>query len=211
MALNPKTHTGTTKVGGLTWRRRMRIERAARLTALGVHSNETIAGMLDINVQTLVYMKQTVAFHNAMIEIKTGVISQENLMVARDYAAQREELSDMVPTALLKLRELVLSSNQAIALRAASEVLDRDGNHSKVSRTSVTLEPSVDYNATNQTAHNILDVLRGTAQSGGGPASGAIPGFTVSAAMAKAQINLMGDQITEKTLEQIDLSAETPQ
>lgn len=211
MALNPKTHTGTTKVGGLTWRRRMRIERAARLTALGVHSNETIAGMLDINVQTLVYMKQTVAFHNAMIEIKTGVISQENLMVARDYAAQREELSDMVPTALLKLRELVLSSNQAIALRAASEVLDRDGNHSKVSRTSVTLEPSVDYNATNQTAHNILDVLRGTAQSGGGSASGAIPGFTVSATMAKAQINLMGDQITEKTLEQIDLSAETPQ
>ncbi len=211
MALNPKTHTGSTKHQGLTWRRRMRIERVARMTALGVYSNQQIADHMGVDKQTIVYMKQTVAFQNAMAEIKSGVISQENLIVARSYEAQREELADMVPTALLKLRELALSANQAIALRAVGEILDRDGNHSKVSRTSVTLENQVDFAQTNQTAINILDVLRGTQSAGGAVPGGAQPGFTVTAAAARAQINLMADQITDKTLEQIDLSAEKPQ
>lgn len=207
MGLNPNTHTGTTKHQGLTWKRRMRIERAARLTALGVYSNQAIADLMGINVQTLVYLKQTIAFHNAMIEIKTGVISQENQIVARTYENQREELADMVPTALLKLRELALSANQAIALRAVGEILDRDGNHSKVSRTSVTLENQVDMGATNQIGQNILNVLRGQPSGGGAVAAG----FTIGAAAAKAQINLMADQITDKTLEDIDLSATKPQ
>lgn len=206
---NPKTHTGTTMYQGMTWRRRIRIERAARLTATGLFSNEQIAQQMGINPQTLVHLKQTKAFQNAMIEIKTGIISQENLEVARVHEAQREELADMVPMALMNLRKFALSSNPVVALKANLEILDRDGNHSKVSRTSVVLDPSVDLDSVNAVGNNILNVLKGVASASENQS--AADGFTVSAAAAGAQVNIMAESITEKTLEEIDLSKATKQ
>jgi hypothetical protein len=203
-------NTGSAMHGGMTWRRRIRIERAARLVAAGIWSHAQIAQQIGVDTMTLSNMKQTKQFQAAMIEIRTGVISQENLALARTLDAQKEELADMVPTALMRLRELALSSNPSIALRAVGEILDRDGNHSKVSRTSVTLEQHTDMSGANKTALDIMDVLRsgGTSQFENNEAA---PEFTITAKAAQEQINLMAESINEKTLEAIDLSKATKQ
>ena len=62
--------------------------------------------------------------------------------------------------------------------------------------------------AANNTALNILDVLRG---SGAPDAIEAASEFTVSASAASAQVRIMAEAITETTLEDIDLSKATKQ
>jgi hypothetical protein len=197
--------------GGMTWRRRIRSERAARLVAAGIWSHEQIANQIGVDTMTLSNMKQTKQFQAAMIEISTGIISQDNIALARTLEAQKEELADMVPQALMRLRELALSSNPGIALRAVSEILDRDGNHSKVSRTSVTLEPHTDMSGANKTALDIMDVLRSGGANYAQVSNEAAPEFTINARAAQEQVNLMAESINEKTLEDIDLSRATKQ
>jgi hypothetical protein len=203
---------------GRTNKRHMRIEKAVRLEATGLYSNADIARHMGIHVQTLVMLKQTPEYKAKFIEVSTGVISQYDLDLRKTHENQREELADMVPMALMQLRKFALSANPSIALKANLEILDRDGNHSKVSRTSVTLEPTVDLAGVNAIGNNILNVLKGIAPERSevnkheqNTSGGAADGFTVSAKVANAQVNIMAETITEKTLEEIDLSKATKQ
>jgi hypothetical protein len=205
---------------GRTNKRHMRIEKAVRLEATGLYSNADIARHMGIHVQTLVMLKQTPEYKAKFIEVSTGVISQYDLDLRKTHENQREELADMVPMALMQLRKFALSANPSIALKANLEILDRDGNHSKVSRTSVTLEPTVDLAGVNAIGNNILNVLKGIGQDpSAARVSGAVAGaegsvadgFTVSAKVANSQVNIMAETITEKTLEEIDLSKATKQ
>src|SRR6185312_14690693 len=85
---------------GMTWKRRMRVEKAAQLTALGVLSDGEIAAFIGITQPALSVLKTTSEFKNAMISLSTGLITQEHQAIARTIEYQREEIADMVPMAL---------------------------------------------------------------------------------------------------------------
>ena len=195
----------TTLHNGRTLRRIMRIDRAARLTAEGIYSNADIARHIGINVQTLVYIKQTPEFQARMVQIKSGVVAQENIDILESLEFQKEQIKAMVPTALSRLQTLLLSKNEQIAFKATQEILDRDGNHAKVSRSSVSFEDKTDYSKTNALGMDILAVVRGQLQAQP-DVTEAMEHFSKGAMDADAQINLMADVVNEDTLDQIDAS-----
>ena len=209
---------------GMTWKRRMRVQKAASLTALGILSDKEIASHIGITQAAFSVLKTTNQFKSAMIELSTGIISQETQAVARSIEYQREEIADMVPLALQNLRNLVLHKNPQIALKATQEILDRDGKHSKVSRSSITVENHVDMSTVNNIGNNILNILRAKAPESipiiieGNDtaiaediANTAMSEFTRSAADAGKQVADMADVITEETLETIEAASKTVQ
>lgn len=221
----PGTYTtpsgrNSTLYQGMGFRKRIRIEKAARLCATGLYTDILVAQHLGISTTYLTQLKSTVPFQQAMIACVSGVLSEENQKSLATLEARRQELDAMVPMALMQLRNLALSTNPGIALKANLEILDRDGNFSKVSRTSVELKTQEDLTTATSVGNTIMDILRGTAhvavstQPGSIEAdaiSGIAPGFTLSSTEAKAQVKLMGEEITERTLEAIDAATTTVQ
>jgi hypothetical protein len=143
---------------GKSWRRLVRIEKAALLTLKGF-PNDMIAAHIGIHTQTLVYLKQTPEFKARMLALQTGVVETHNRQVLEDEEYQREQLRSMVPIALQKLQELAMSANQHIAYKASQDILDREGTHAKVSRTAIDIKEQVNLSVINQVAASIQDVL----------------------------------------------------
>lgn len=194
------------KVGiGRTYKRSIRIEQAARLASTGMYTNIQIAAHMGINVQTLVYLKNTPEFQSKLIELATGVISQFDKDLREDILNNgRDELRGMVPIALQGLRTALVSKNEQIKMRAIEQVLDREGTLSRVSRTSVSLETKPDLTQANSVGSDLLSLLQNAV-----PVSGMdkqAPNFTMTAAQASAQATAMRDTIDNKTLEEIDLA-----
>jgi hypothetical protein len=205
---------------GMGWKRRMRVQKAASLTALGLLSDKDIAAHIGITPAAFSVLKGTQQFKQAMIELSTGIIAQDTQAVARSHVYQKEEIADMVPLALQNLRNLALSNKPELRLKASLEILDRDGKHSKVSRTSVTVEQHVDLSTTNNIANNILGILRSQAPEqipsdmiidAEDVASKAMNEFTRSASDADKQVEQMAETITEDTLKIIEASTKTIQ
>ena len=200
---------------GRTWKRLVRIEKACRLTISGQFSDTDIARHIGITPAFFSLLKQTPEFKTRMLELRTGVISQHNSDVAEDVDFQRQQMRAMVPQALLKLQEMMLSSNQAIAFKATQEVLDREGTHAKVSRSSIDFHSDIDHAQTDKTANEIFAILRGTSPAhapvAAPPAesqnmSAVVEEFTKGATDANSQARIMAETVTEKTLEDIDAS-----
>ena len=203
---------------GMGLRKRARIESAARLCATGLYTDKMIAEFLGITAPYLSVLKTTKEFQSASIECLSGVLSDANQNMLNSVEARRAELASMVTSALLQLRNLALSRNQNVALRAVQEILDRDGQLAKVSKSSVELKTPEDMDAANKTASDIMDVLRSVShlqpnsiQADPASVGGIAPGFTVSAARAKEQITSMNEQINATTLEEIDTASSTVQ
>lgn len=213
---------------GMTWKRRMRVEKAAQLTALGILSDAEIARHIGITQAAFSVLKTTGYFKSTMITLSTGILSQETQAIARTIEYQREEIADMVPMALQNLRKIALGNKPELALKASLEILDRDGKHSKVSRTSVLVENHVDLNVVNATGNNILNILRGVAPEAiptdpnaqildplaitpEQDMNSVLAEFTRSAADASKQVDLMADVVTEETLETISSATKTVQ
>lgn len=199
----------TTKHQGRIWRRLIRIEKAAILTLKGLYSNEQIAAFLEIHPQTLVYLKQTPEFKARMIALQTGVIEQHDVQVREDEEYQRQELKSMVPLALMKLRELAMSSNQHIAYKASQDILDREGTHAKISRSAVDVRDNTNLNVLDQVTNSILEVLKNApkkpeSQQEQDAADEVTAEFTKGATDSTSQIYMMEEQINEKTLEDLD-------
>ena len=195
---------------GRQWRRLIRIEKAALLTLRGF-PNDAIAMHIGIHPQTLIYLKQTREFKSRMIALQTGVIEQHDIAVREDEEYQRQELKSMVPLALLKLKELAMSSNQQIAYKASQDILDREGTHAKVSRTAIDIKEQVNLSVVNQVAASIMDVLASA------PKAPVIEGpslrdeqdtitaeFTKGATDSTSQLYMMEEQITEESLKDLD-------
>lgn len=192
---------------GRQWRRIVRIEKAALLTLKGF-PNDSIAMHIGIHPQTLIYLKQTPEFKSRMIALSTGIIEQHDLQIRQDEEFQREQLNEMVPLALMKLKELAMSANQHIAYKAAQDILDRQGTHAKVSRTAIDIKENVNLNVVNQVAESIMDVLRNAPtkphEAPDQDQDSITDEFTKGATDSTSQLFLMEEQINKDTLEQID-------
>jgi hypothetical protein len=182
----------------------MRIERAARLTAAGVFTDGEIARQIGITPVTLSVLKQTSEFKTRMIEHQTGIISENDLEIRQSLEYQQEELKEMVPMALQRLKTLMLSKNDRVALSATQEVLDRQGDHAKVSRSSVTIEDKTDTTAADAVATDILGILRGQPETKTPNITETMTEFTRGAMDSDSQVTLMADEINKDTLEDID-------
>lgn len=190
---------------GRQWRRLLRIEKAALLTTKGIFSNEQIAAHIGIHPQTLVYIKQTPEFKARMIALQTGIIEQHDVDIREDEDYQRQELKSMVPLALMKLRELAMSTNQHIAYKASQDILDREGTHAKVSRTAIDVKEDINLSVVNQVANSIKDILANAPTKQPPAEQDSITDeFTRGATDSTSQIYMMEEQINKDTLENLD-------
>ena len=193
---------------GTAWKRMLRIEKAAILTSKGIFSNEQIAAFIGIHTQTLILLKATPEFKARMISLQTGIIDQNSEAVRLDTEFQTQELRAMVPIGLQKLRELMLSGNPHVALKATQDVLDREGTHAKVSRTAIDVKEQVNLNIVSQVAQSIRDVLANAPKlpEQEDSAQSAIEAeFTKGATDATSQIYMMEEAITKESLESLDV------
>jgi hypothetical protein len=177
-----------------------------------------IAEHLGFTPTYLSMLKATKEFQSASIAALSGILSEANQRCLDSVETRRQELASMVPAALLQLRNLALSRNQNVALRAVQEILDRDGQLAKVSKSSVELKTPESMDEANKTATDITSILRdyyltppNTISADPASVGGIAPGFTISAAAAKAQIDSMNEKINTTTLEEIDTASSTVQ
>jgi hypothetical protein len=145
-----------------------------------------------------------------MISLQTGIIEQDSEAVRLDTEYQQQELKAMVPVGLQKLKELMLSGNPHIALRATQDVLDREGTHAKVSRSAIDLKEQVNLNVVNQVAQSIRDVLANAPKAERSDSSGSSDNeitseFTKGATDSTSQIYMMEEQINQDSLDNLDV------
>lgn len=203
MITTPTGKPSAKRANGRIWRRHIRIEKIAQLSKTGMFSNEQIAAHMGIDKQTVVVIKTTKEYQAKMIELTTGVISDLADDIRQLEINKAEELKAMVPSALLSLRQSLLSANEGIRLKAAVEVLDRDGQLAKVSKVNVKHEASVDYAQANAAAFNIMALLGRPV--GNEVEAHVVDGFTMKSADATQQVKNMAENIDADMLEKLDI------
>ena len=121
-ALNPRLQ--------MTYKRMLKIERIARLTLdPSGFSNAQIANMLNCHQQTVVLVRQLPEFHAKVMELSCGVLSSYDAQLRANIDNARQELRDMVPTAMNVIKAAALGKLGAqLQYKAATDILDREGN-----------------------------------------------------------------------------------
>lgn len=119
---------------------RLRMIRAAKLEALGV-SDAVIADHIGLTPAGFATMKQSVEYNRLKMEAATAQLSQDSEVIAEATEDLRHHIRTMVPTALSRIAEIVEQRvDNSLALKAANDILDRDGRFIKASRQVVTPE-----------------------------------------------------------------------
>lgn len=187
----------------MTWKRALKIEKVARLVADPAgYSNEQIANHLNCTPQTIVLIKQLPEFHAKMIEVTSGITSAYDQDLRTDTENARAELASMVPSAMMQIRNSLLSKNENIRVKAAFEILDREGSMAKVSKSSVSLVAPADLKVDQNVASNIMALLASapisTPGSPGEIEALSTAGFTLSAKDSSIQqISLEEDSVDQ--------------
>ena len=149
---------------GKTYKRRLKIEKIARLTAAG-YTDEEIGFSVGITKVYVSMLRRTPEYIAILAEVNSGVISEIDSNLREDIANVRLEIRGMVPAAILALRDALYDkSNPRLRLEAAKEILDREGSIVKVSKTEVKLEKETDFTKHDAISDEILNALRTTAQ-----------------------------------------------
>jgi hypothetical protein len=196
---------------GMTWKRALKIERIARLSADPAgYSNEQIGNMLNCTAQTVILIRQTPEYHAKMIEIASGVVSQYDAQLRENIDNMREELRTMVPSSMMVIRNALTGKyGHNLAFKAATEVLDREGTNAKVSKSTVAHEIIPPMGVKPEVVSDLMQLLAG-APTNAAQNTDASGGFTLSAQESFKQQLSMNENTTEKTLEELDLSNKKP-
>lgn len=163
--LTPSGKTSTKIAPGKTYKRHLKIERVVRLTAAG-YTDEEIGFSLRITPVYVSMLRRTPEYIAIRSEVNTGVISEEDRMLREDITNVRAELRDMVPAALLAVRDTLYDKlNPKLRFEAAKEILDREGTVAKVSRSEVRIKDEVDYSKHDAIATDILAALQASTRT----------------------------------------------
>lgn len=158
----PTGNTSTKKAPRFTFKRYMRIERLVRLELSG-HTEDEMAFHQGITKVRVSQLKRTPEYISLRTQIASGIVSQADRNMMEDIEANDGLLKDMVPEALLALRDAILDrNNPALRLRAAQDLLDREGTLAKVSKTEVKAKMEYDYNKHESVSTSLLDALKQT-------------------------------------------------
>lgn len=193
---------------GMTWKRALKLERIARLSADPAgYTNDQIGNMLGCTAQTVVLLRQLPEYHAKMLEVTSGITSAWDLELRQDAEATRAEMKSMVPSAMMVIRNALLSKNENIRVRAAMEVFDREGTHAKVSKSTVSVTNIPNMQADPAVVSNLMQLLASAPANNPGSAEvAATGGFTVSAQQAGIQQKMMENELDETTLEDLEIT-----
>jgi len=153
-----KLNNGTGATKG--WRKYLKIRMTALFEAQGFSDTE-IGFALGITPQYVRMLKNTPEYVAAKVTAATNVLSQAEKDALKNIEARHQVMADMVPDALHAIRDTLLnSSNPALRLKAAQDILDREGTLAKVSRTEVSLPKDHDYSQHEKVTNNLLAALQ---------------------------------------------------
>ena len=117
----------------ISYKRRIRMIRAVRLEA-GLYKDNVIAALLNMTPAGLAVLKQDPEYSEVRLQVLTGVVSDAEKTLLEDTRYKHEQLRELIPQAFQNLYDLARSQNEHIKLKASTEILDREGTMSKVSR-----------------------------------------------------------------------------
>jgi hypothetical protein len=196
-ALNPRLQ--------MTYKRMLKIERIARLTLdPSGFSNAQIANMLNCHQQTVVLVRQLPEFHAKVMELSCGVLSSYDAQLRANIDNARQELRDMVPTAMNVIKAAALGKLGAqLQYKAATDILDREGNLAKVSKTSVSIEQVPNMQVDPLVAANLLSLLSNAPPIQEAPCTSTPNAFTKSGAQSEITKFELSDIQTEESLDRM--------
>lgn len=197
---------------GMTWKRALKIERIARFSLdPACYSNAQIANAMKCTEQTIVLIRQLPAYHAKVLELLTGLTSEHDRELRQDTDAMKDELKSMMPSSMMVIRNALMSKNENVRIKAAFEVMDREGTLAKVSKTSVAVEVKPAMSVDPRVASNLISLLAGAPQTT--PQSeieAATGGFTIRASETSIQDKDMAENNGMEILDSIDLSDRKP-
>lgn len=142
---------------------RWKWELAIRFQLKNPNAKQTeVAAHIGVTTVTLSQWQADPTWKDLQNQIITGVLSHVDEGLAEDINAQRLTLKRAVPLALQNLVDLALqTSNPAIKLKATQEILDREGNHARVTRVGLPTEAQggVASSIDNDVANALLQAL----------------------------------------------------
>lgn len=140
--------------------RYMRMEKIARLE-LQHYSEADIAFHQGITVVRVNQIKRTPEYIALRLQLATGVVAESDRQMLEDNANIDGLVRQMVPEALLAVRDAILNKNNpALQLKAAQDLLDREGTLAKVSKTEVKTKVTYDFDQHEDTANSLLAALQ---------------------------------------------------
>lgn len=158
--LTPKGNTSTKKAPGMQYMRYMRMEKIVRLE-LAHYSEADIAFHQGISVVRVNQIKRTPEYIALRAQIGSGLVSEADRQMFEDEANLSGMVRQMVPEALLAVRNAILNNqNPALQLKAAQDLLDREGTLAKVSRTEIKTKIEYDFDQHEDTANSLLAALK---------------------------------------------------
>jgi len=160
MLNTPKGNVSTKKAPGMQHKRYMRIERIARLE-LGGYTEDEIAFSQGITKVRVNQLKRTPEYIAIRMQCATGVVAQADRQMLEDIDDNHNLIKEMVPEALVALRDAILDkSNPALRLRASQDLLDREGSLAKVSRTEIKTKVEYNFDQHDSTSASLLEALQ---------------------------------------------------
>ena len=162
MNYTSKGNISTKKAPGMQHKRYMRIERLCRLELSG-HTEDEMAFHQGISKVRVNQLKRTPEYISLRTQLASGIVSQADRNMLEDIDANHQIVKDMVPEALLAVRDAILDrNNPALRLRAAQDLLDREGTLAKVSKSEVKAHVEYDFAQHETVSNSLLDALKQT-------------------------------------------------
>jgi hypothetical protein len=158
---------GTTRNGnpssklanGRNWRKLLKIKTVAQLES-NLYSDDEIAIYIGCTPQYVRMLKNTPEYISARISASTGMLAQTERKALETLDDRRAAMDDMVPEALVAIRNAILDhSNPTLQLKASQDLLDRQGDLAKVSKTEVKLPNNFNWDEHDKTAGDLLSAL----------------------------------------------------
>jgi hypothetical protein len=158
----PLGNVSTKKAPGMQHKRYMRMEKLVRLELSG-YTEDEMAFHQQITKVRVNQIKRTPEYIALRTSLASGLVSEADRNMLEDLNDNHQVLREMVPEALLAVRDAILDKNNpALRLRAAQDLLDREGTLAKVSKTEVKTRVEYDYDQHDKVAGSLLDALKDT-------------------------------------------------
>jgi hypothetical protein len=203
-------------VYNMTQKRARKLELIARLTADPAgYTNEQIANHLGCTTQTVVLIRQLPEYQAKQIEVATGVTSLYDQDLRENVDNMRDELKSMIPMSLMQLRNGLVSKDERIRIKAALEVMDREGTLARVSKSSVEHKVIPPMEADKEVMTNLMALIGSAPGATSGPgensaAANIARDFTSSATNDINKQQTLMDSDPEAFLESVRLDNQKP-
>jgi hypothetical protein len=127
-----------------------------------LYKDAEIAEFLKMTPAGLAVLKQDPDYVALRVQVRTGVTSEAEKQFLKDLEYKHDRLRDMVPLALQGLYDAARSKNEHVKLKAAAEILDREGTMAKVSRIGLASEEQGGVGTTidNEVAAQLLEIRK---------------------------------------------------